>query len=130
MNWILGAPEIRITIFKPTNNFTALGEFYALSYEPRKRADINNNWDHFYGAYPMYMWFTADYGNIVIYKMIEEDGGQIAKITVKGSILGVELSGELNIKNDDDIGPTVPVDFRDTRCEKIYGDPTFKFKLK
>ena len=134
-DWILGAPEIRITIFKPSENFTQLGIFSSTFYEPSRRADVNNDWDHFYGSWPLYMWYTADYGNIVIYKMVEEDGGQIVEITVSGEVeipatgIKTTLSAKLNIKNNDDEGPTVPVDFRDNRCERIYGDPSFKFHL-
>lgn len=134
-DWILGAPEIRISIFKPVENFTKLGLFLSHFYEPEKRADVNDKWKYFYGSWPLYMWYTADYGNIVIYKMVEEDGGQIVEITVSGQVeipatgIKTTLSAKLNIKNNDDEGPTVPVDFRDARCEQIWGDPSFKFHL-
>lgn len=139
-DWVLGAPEIRIMIFKPTENFTKLGKFLDNAYEPQKRRDVNGRWEYYNWDWPLFMWYngtgTTDFGNVVLYQMIEEDSGQILELTVSGDIPipftsdSVHLSAKVNIKNDDDIGPTVPVDFRDTRCTKIYGDPTFKFYIK
>lgn len=103
-DWVLGAPELRVTIFKPTNNFTTLGQFYEGRYEPAKRDDVNDKWHiPFNGQWALFNWFNADYGNIVIYKWVEEDSGNIITIDVKGTIAGVELKGTLNIKNNDDV---------------------------
>ncbi len=134
-DWILGAPEIKISIFKPVENFTKLGLFSNTYYEPVHRSDVNNDWDHFYGGWQLYMWFTADYGNIVLYKMIEEDDGDEVEYSVSdqfeipNTTQTVTLTGKSYKQERDDEGPTVPVDFRDTRCERIYGDPSFKFHL-
>jgi hypothetical protein len=133
-DWILGAPELRLSIFKPTNNFTTLGVFYQGFYEPTNRADVNNDWDHFYGEWPLFSWYNAEYGNIVIYKWVEEDGGTFVTIPISHEFTTpagkTTLSGTLTIRNDDDLMPTIPVDQRETFCPKIYGDPTFKFELK
>ncbi len=135
-DWVLGAPEIRLIAFKPNSSFTELAEFMNHPYEPQKRRDVNGRWEYYDWNWPLFMWYTGDYGNIVIYKMIEEDSGQIFELTVSGQVeipftgTKVNLSGKINIKNNDDVGPTVPVDFRDTRCTKIYGDPTFKFHIR
>lgn len=129
-DWILGAPELKLSIFKPINNFTELGEFYTTNYEPANRSDVNNKWQYFNGSWPLFNWYNADYGNIVIYKWIEEDSGSIITIDIKGTISGVELKGTLNIRNNDDEILTTPVDQRDCDAVKIYGPPSFKFQIK
>ncbi len=129
-DWLLGAPELKVTILKPINNFTTLGEFYSHYYEPAHRSFVNNSWGRFYGQWPLFPWVNLNYGSTVIYQWVEEDSGSLIKLDVNATISGVGLKGIIDIHNNDDPITTVPVEQTDCRATKVYGGIEFQFEIK
>ena len=97
--WILGQPEIQLTIKTPVNDQQKyFGNF------TESRNVMSDNWWYLYND--LLYWDQATLGNTLVYIWNEDDGGFKVdyELTVGFKIAGVSFSNKItySIKNDDD----------------------------